>query len=111
MSKSPIRPRGSDQVDPGSGRSINLIVRKYVVREMKNMKCLTVSVTELAEILGISRTKAYVEVHSGRIRALDIPGCLRIHIRELKRVLGTGLDEEPPPTPDGDSPDGEDGTE
>ena len=88
-----------------------MIVRKFVVREMKNMKCLTVSVTELAEILGISRTKAYVEVNSGRIRALDIPGCLRIHIRELKRVLGTGLDEEPPPTPDGDSPDGEDDTE
>ena len=88
-----------------------MIVRKYVVREMKNMKCLTVSVTELSEILGISRTKAYAEVNSGRIRALDIPGCFRVHIREVKRVLGTGLDEEPPPTPDGASPDGADDTE
>ena len=82
-----------------------------MVREMKNTKCLTVSVTELAKILGISRTKAYVEVNSGRIRALDIPGCLRIHLREVKRLLGTGFDEEPPPGPDGDSPDREDGTE
>ena len=78
---------------------------------MANMKCLTVSVRELAEILGISRTKAYVEVNSGRIRALDIPGCLRIHLGEVKRVLGTGMDEEPPPGPDGHSPDGEDGAE
>ena len=78
---------------------------------MTDMKCLTVSVSELAEILGISRTKAYVEVNSGRIRALDIPGCLRIHLREVKRLLGTGFDEEPPPTPDGDSPGGEDDTE
>ena len=78
---------------------------------MTDMKCLTVSVSELAEILGISRTKAYVEVNSGRIRALDIPGCLRIHLGEVKRLLGTGLDEEAPPGPDGDSPDGEDGTE
>ena len=88
-----------------------MIVRKFVVKEMTDMKCLTVSVSELAEILGISRTKAYVEVNSGRIRALDIPGCLRIHLGEVKRVLGTGLDEEPPPGPDGDSPDGEDDTE
>ncbi len=78
---------------------------------MANIKCLTVSVRELAEILGISRTKAYVEVNSGRIRALDIPGCLRIHLREVQRVLGTGLDEDPAPGPDGDSPDGEDDTE
>ena len=75
---------------------------------MTDKKCLTLSVTELAEILGISRTKAYVEVKSGRIRALNIPGCLRIHLGEVKRVLGTGLDEEPPPGPDGHSPDGED---
>ena len=88
-----------------------MIVRKFVVSDMTNMKCLTVSVTELAEILGISRTKAYVEVNSGRIRALDIPGCLRIHLRELQRLLGTGLDEESVPGPDGDSPDGEDDTE
>ena len=88
-----------------------MIVRKFVVSDMTNMKCLTVSVTELAEILGISRTKAYVEVNSGRIRALDIPGCLRIHLRELQRLLGTGLDEESAPGPDGDSPDGEDGPE
>ena len=88
-----------------------MIVRKFVVSDMTNMKCLTVSVTELAEILGISRTKAYVEVNSGRIRALDIPGCLRIHLRELQRLLGTGLDEESAPGPDGDSPDGEDGVE
>ena len=88
-----------------------MIVRKFVVKEMTDMKCLTVSVSELAEILGVSRTKAYVEVNSGRIRALDIPGCLRIHLREVKRLLGTGLGEEPPPGPDGDSPDREDGTE
>ena len=88
-----------------------MIVRKLVIREMANIKCLTVSVRELAEILGISRTKAYVEVNSGRIRALDIPGCLRIHLREVQRVLGTGLDEDPAPGPDRDSPDGEDGTE
>ncbi len=88
-----------------------MILRKFVVRTMKDKKCLTLSVTELAEILGISRTKAYAEVNSGRIRALDIPGCLRIHLGEVKRLLGTGLDEEAPPGPDGDSPDGEDGAE
>jgi excisionase family DNA binding protein len=98
-------------MDPGSDRSRFLIQRKFIIRAMKQKKCLTLSVTELAEILGISRTKAYVEVKSGRIRALNIPGCLRIHLGEVKRVLGTGLDEEPPPGPDEDSPDGEDGTE
>ena len=54
-------------------------------------RCQTVSVTEAASVLGISRTSAYECVKSGALPSIRLRGRILISTLVLDEMLGAGL--------------------
>ena len=63
------------------------------------MERLTVTVTEAAEILGVSRTSAYELVRAGTLPSVRLGRRILIRRTTLEELVGSALPE--PPLPEG----------
>lgn len=59
-------------------------------RSMEDMERLTYTVTEVAQLLGISRGSAYTHVRTGEIPSITIGGRIMIPRRVIDALLDVG---------------------
>ncbi len=65
-----------------------LAIQGKEVSKMRRTECLTVSVPELATMLGVSPEMLYGQIRYGRLEAIRVGARVVIPIRVAERMLG-----------------------
>jgi len=69
-----------------------------LVLKGNEMDRLLLRVGEAAEVLGISRAKAYQLVSSGALPSIQLAGSMRrVPVEELRKLIGEQLAQDSPP--------------
>ena len=58
------------------------------------MESLVMSVSEMARVLSLGRTRAYELVHEGRIGSIRLGGKILIPRAEIERLIESGIGNE-----------------